>query len=337
MLNRIKQFFLTGRTPSRDTTEEENSAYLPREKALVFVASILLAFCLWFIVNLSRDFSITIELPLEVINLSADMALVEDPPSRATVGVTGEGWKLIALYSNPPRITVDLDGGEVNLYERVQQQVSALSEVTITQVQPLFLNLEMEQRMSREVPLDSRIELQMRERFGLIGEPLLEPETVTIQGAASRVEQVDTVYTRLVSIEDVKESRELEIYVERPGPGITVSPERVLYRFEVAEFTEAETRVPIRIRNLPSGRSVTYNPSSVTVRYDVSIEQYNEVLTARPFTAYVDYDDIESDTTGLVSPVVERTEDHFHIRLRSYTPRSISYFNVVRNGSPEVR
>lgn len=331
MLNRLKELLSAKKPFAADADDDSMATYMPREKILVFVISFILAFCLWFIVNLSRDFNITINLPLEIGNLPEEMALVGDPPDFASVGVTGEGWKLISLYNNPPRIIIDAEEAEVNLFERVQQQISVVSEVSITNVEPLAFQLDLEEKIYREVPVVAQVDINTQERFGIIGSPELEPDHVTISGAASLVNEIQEVSTRSVELADVNESRELELEVESPIPGISVEPERITYKFEITEFTEGEVRIPIRIRNLPPGSAVTYNPSTVTVIYGIPIDQYSEVQNTRPFIAYVDYNTIEEDTTGLVIPQIEKTEDDFDIRMRSFRPRTVSYFRVVND------
>ena len=330
MLKRLRDFLGNSRTLDSDSDLEAGAAFLPREKALVFGLSFILAFCLWFIVNLSRDFNITVSLPLNISNIPEDMALVTSPPDHASVGVTGEGWMLISLYNNPPSIMVYADDQEeVNLFERVQRQVATVADVSITQVDPFVLNLNMEEKIYKEVPVEAFVEITTDDRHGLIGEAVIEPQTVTISGAASRIDDIERVRTKRVVLEEVKDGRELELEIESPFPGISVYPDNISYQFEVTELTEGEVRIPIRIRNLPPGQNVTYHPSTVTVRYDVPIEQYNVAQESQPFRAYIDYNTIVEDTTGMVIPQIERLDDRFNVTLRSYQPRSVSYFNVV--------
>lgn len=331
MLNRLKKLFITEKPLAAETDDDSMATYMTREKILVFAISFILAFCLWFIVNLSRDFNITIQLPLEIGNLPDEMALVGDPPEFASVSVIGEGWKLISLYNNPPRILVNADEADVNLFERVQQQISTVSDVNITQVDPLSFQLDLEEKAYREVPVEVEIDINTGDRFGIIGSPAIDPEYVTISGAASLVNEVELVSTKPVELSNVNESGEIELEVEKPMPGIAVEPGRIRYRFAITEFTEGEVRIPIRIRNLPPGNAVTYNPSTVTVIYGIPVNQYSEVQNTRPFIAYVDYNTIEEDTTGLVIPQIERTEDEFDIRMRSFRPRTVSYFRVVND------
>jgi YbbR domain-containing protein len=329
MLNTLKNLITMKYTLAEEAEDEKLPAFMTREKVLVFAISFILAFCLWFIVNLSRDFNITISMPLEIGDVPEEMALVEGVPDNASVGISGEGWKLISLYNNPPRIMINVEESDVNLYDKVQQQVSAVSDVNITQVQPMGLSLSLEEKVSKDVPVEVRLDIIPHDRFDVIGVPQLDPAFVTVSGAQSKVAEITNVRTRPVELNDVKRGKEIELNIERPSSGISVDPGIIKYRFQVTEFTEGEVRIPIRLRNLPPGRAVTYNPSTVTIRYSVPIDQYSEVQNTRPFVAYLDYSTIEEDTTGLVIPQIERVEDEFDIRLRSFSPRTVSYFMVV--------
>ncbi|MEX0770077.1 MAG: CdaR family protein [Balneolaceae bacterium] len=329
MFHRFKHMFSSGKNTGSDMDDDGMSNYLTQEKILVFGISFVLAFCLWFIVNLSRDFNITVDLPLEVGNLPADQALVDGLPEYATVGVTGEGWQLIPLYNNPPSITVEVLEEEVPLFERVQQQLSTFSGVNVIKVQPFSLTLNLEQKTTRKLPVELRLDLELRDQYGIIGEPELSPDSVTVTGAVTKLEELERIQTEELELADIQSDRVILLDLIQPSGGIALSPDVVSYRIEVAEFTEGEVRIPIRIRNLPPGRVVTYNPSTLTVRYDVPIDQYQDVQNIRPFTAYIDFNTIQSDTTGLVIPEIERNDDDFIVRLRSFQPKTVSYFNVV--------
>lgn len=331
MWNRLKEILFSGKEAATPSEDDGMSNYLTREKILVFGISLVLAFCLWFIVNLSRDFNITINLPLEISNLPEDRALVGDFPESASVGITGEGWTLISLYNNPPRVILDASQDQIQLFERVQQQMSSASGISVTKVEPTTLQLQLEERVSKRVPVVARTTINLRDQYGLIRGAVMVPDSVELSGAASRLTSIDSVLTREVTLAGARGEQQFQLELEDPGPGVTLQPSFVEYRYEVAEFTEAEVRVPVRIRNLPPGRAVTYNPSTITVRYDVPIDQYNEVMNIRPFQAFVDYEAIEADTTGLVMPHIEQVTEEYDVRLRSFQPRTVSYFNVVED------
>lgn len=325
-IDRFKQWFQDDPS-NRD--RETDGAYLPREKVLVFSLSLLLAFCLWFIVNLSRDFSISIDFPLQVEHLSDELALVQDPPSNIQVGLTGEGWNLISLFRNPPLLVVESTEENVNLFDVVQQQLSVFSNVTVTQVRPTRIQLELEQKGSRNAVVIPNLQLQLRERFQLLEEPVVTPEVVTIRGAESVVEGVDTLYTESVVLQDVNRSGEIRLPVLLPDSGLELDEPVAHVEYRVAEFTEGEMTVPIRIRDLPEGEQIRYQPTTVQIRYEVPIGQYNTVQEARPFRAFVEYSELVADTTGSLTPHIETDDDDWTIRVRQIRPSRIRYFKIV--------
>ncbi len=313
--------------PSPD--EGDLSTFENREKLIAFSVALIIALSLWFIVNLSRDFNVSIDVPILLTNLPQDVTVSSEVPESARVTLTGEGWNLIAVYTNPPRVYVNAESGEVNLSEQIRNQIGAFSNLNIVQVRPSQLTIRTERRVSKRVPVLSRVELNVSDRYGLIREPAIYPDSITVTGAESLLEEIDYWETANVEMTNINRSTVSDINLRQPDSGITIEPATVTLDIEVAEFTEAELRVPIRTRNLPSGRAVTYNPSSIVVRFDVPIDQFTSVQGLRLFNAYVDYTLITDDDSGRVSPEVEVVENEYNIRLRSFQPPRVSYFRII--------
>lgn len=309
--------------------DEEGHGYSSLHNIIAFILAILFALSLWLIVNMGRDYSVTLEIPMRIVNLPADIALSTEIPEYASVSLSGEGWSLINLYTTPPTIQLNAETQQINLFEQVRQQLGSISDLNIMQVEPIIVSIETEQKMSKKVPIVTRVDMSLKDQFGIIGTPRMEPDSVTVTGAASKIDAIESWETEETDVVEVNQNLRVSLNLVRPESGVEVSPTTALYSVEVAEFTEAEVRVPIRTRNLPSGKAVTYNPSSITVRFDVPIEQFSAARDTRPFVAYVDYSRIEDDTTGLISPEIERVSDDFDVRLRSFQPTRVSYFNIL--------
>lgn len=324
-IEQIRDFF----TGQWGPTESEDGRLITRQKILAFTIALIFSFSLWFIVNMGRDYNITIMLPVQVINLPDDIALSNEIPERAAVSVSGEGWNLFNVYTNPPTITLNVENQQVNLFEQVRQQISSMNDLNVMQVEPMLVDIETEQKITKKVPVESRIELTTRDQFGVLGTPEFQPDSVTVSGAASKIAEIEAWYTQPTSINDVYRDLELNIELEAPESSIELNPASVIYRADIAEFTEAEVRVPVRSRNLPPGKAITFSPSSILVKFDVPIHQYTEVQNVQPFMAYVDYDRVENDTTGLITPQLERITEEFDVRMRSFQPTRVSYFNII--------
>lgn len=323
---RIKSFFSMDSASRQDAAD--SSYFEKREKIIAFSVAIFIALCLWFIVNLSRDFNVTIEVPIVLSNLPSDVTVSSDIPETASVVLTGEGWNLISVYTNPPRLLVNAESDDVNLAEQLRSQVGVFSNLNIVQVRPTQLYIQRENRVTRNLPVRNRINIQLADQFGMLSDPILSPDSVTVTGAESVIDSLEYWDTAETEFSNINESVNRIVQLQSMS-GVTLEPSTVVLSMEVAEFTEAEIRVPVRTRNLPSGRAVSYNPSSIMVRYDVPLQQFSEVQGVRLFNAYVDYSLIEEDDLGTIAPDVEIVDNDYNVRLRSFQPPRVSYFRIV--------
>lgn len=323
---RTRAFFSMDSQSTSDAAD--SSQFENREKIIAFSVALFFALCLWFIVNLSRDFNVTIQVPIVLSNLPSDVTVSSDIPEMASVVLTGEGWNLISVYTNPPRVLVNAESDEVNLTEQLRSQVGAFSDLNIVQVRPTHLYIQKERRVSRKLPVRNRTILRFADQFGQLSDPILSPDSVTATGAESILDELEFWDTSETELVNINQSVDRVIPLQSMA-GISLEPSSVNLSMEVAEFTEAEIRVPIRTRNLPSGRAVSYNPSSILVRYDVPIHQFSEAQGIRLFNAFVDYSLIEEDDLGTISPDVEIVDSDYHVRIRSFQPPRVSYFRIV--------
>lgn len=325
--NRFLRFFPMGSNATENEADPDN--FFGREKAMAFGFALFFALCLWFIVNMSRDFNITIDVPIELVNLPEGMAVSSEIPEEASVSLTSEGWKLINLYSNPPVISLSADARQINLFEQVRNRVSYFAEMNVLQVEPIFLTIELEEKTEKKVPVNPLVDVNLDEHYDLVRDPELAPDSVTLIGAQSKLDEIehwDTVYREL---NNIRRNTQATLQLQKPESGIEIDPSSVAYRLEVAEFTEAEVRIPVRTRNLPPGQAITYNPSSILVKYDVPINEYTTVQETRPFRVFVDYSTILEDSTGLVTPQVERVSSDYNVKVRNFQPSRVAYFNIL--------
>jgi hypothetical protein len=324
---RIRDFFKTG--SSGNPEEGDNTNLFGRERVIVFSIAFFIAMALWFMVNLSREYNITVQVPIQLVNLPDNLALSSDVPGYASVNISGEGWNLIPVYTNPPRVNLSAESRQINLNDQIRGQMGAFSNLNIVQVDPTSITIETEEKATKKVPVVLRVELDFRSQFGLVQDPLLDPDSVTVTAARSRLDEIDSWETVEEEVNEINRSFERILELRSPGSNISIEPTQIIMRVDVSEYTEAEVRIPVRTRNLPAGKAITYNPSSVTVRFDVPIDLYADVQGTRPFAAFVDYADIEQDSTGFITPQIEKISDEFNVRLRSFQPNRVSYFNII--------
>jgi YbbR domain-containing protein len=324
---RILSYIKKGTKPGSERTEKR---FFTRENILIFVFSYLTAISLWFAVNLNGIFNITVNMPLEIGTIPNELALTDDLPEYVEVSLSGTALPLINLYNNPPSIPINVDDKEINLFNQVRQQMNSFQEVEVSKVEPILITVNLEKKITKRVPVKINWDFEFEPRFDLISKPTISPDSISITGAVSQLNSVNEWLVQdSVILAGIKDDIEVEIPVINNNPLFEVALQNITLSANVSEFTEDEVTVYIRTRNLPRGQNITYNPSSITIRYDVPLEQFTEITNEVPYAVYVPYRKIQEDESGFVTPDVELIATKYALKLRSFQPKAIAYFSVV--------
>lgn len=310
-------------------SDRETTYIRKGEILIVFLIGYLIALSLWLMVNLGREYHITLNVPLKITGYSDEMAFARQPPGHARVGVSGEGWSLLNLYRNPPEITIDYGEGTVPVAEIIQDHLANFADLTVQKVQPPVLQIVMEPRITRKVPVEPILDVRFKSQYELKRPVMVRPDSVTVTGAMSLVDTLTRWPTDILMLRNVQDRVERSIRLADINPLLERDFREVNLSFDVTEYTEGEIRIYVRARNVPAGTELRFNPSVITVRYDVPIEYYSEAQDIVPYEAYVYYEEVARDTVGFVVPVVRSTAEDLDLRLRSFQPRRVSWFRVI--------
>lgn len=312
----------------RDRSEKKDN-YDSREKIIAFTLAFLLALCFWLLVNLSRTFNVTVNIPIEAGRIPTGKALTESLPEFASVSVSGEGWSLISFYNNPPTINVDITKSQVNLFDQVREQMNAVPEVDVLKVQPVELSITLEDKITVKKRIDTKLEISFAKQFGLLDTLEFQPDSALVSGAASIVKPIDAVETESISLNNINEDINVSVPLKSPDSLVELNNNVVQITGNVVEYTEGELRVRVQIIEAPSDVKVNFSPSIVTIKYDVPIQEYSRSQDMIPYHAVVPYDHLMNDSTGYVQPKIVSTSDQLHTQLRSFSPNQVAYFHVV--------
>lgn len=308
--------------------DDEGGGLFRREKVIVIMFSYGIALVLWLLVNLSRPFNLTVTLPVDVEGVPAGRALANDVPHEVAVNVNGEGWKLLRIYNNPPRIKLHPVEGAMNILDLVREQMNMFAGVDVTKVTPASLDVKLEKRIMKKVPVVANVLVNTDNRHGMVGWPELTPDSVTISGATSVLQNINNWPTEYKEIKDVDDNINILLNLKKPDQIIEINPLQVTYKAAIEEFTEGETKVDVQTSGLPKGQRVSYSPPTITIRYGVPINEYSSSTKVHMFQVYVPYQDIVADTTGFVAPLLALKTDSLHVRIRDYQPHRVAYYTL---------
>ena len=302
--------------------EDEADAGSKRPGLIVSVC-VSVALVMWITLSLDQTYTVLIELNTRVVNLAPDSALVAVPPTSVQARVRGTGTALFGLKYDRPLVDIDASQDAV-----VLASVANLpQDVTVEDFFPERINLNIEERIRRRVPIELRAVLEPQATYDFFTDPVLVPDSVDVEGAVSVVSAVQSWPTVFGSHAGLRDSVRIHLPLsDSLGRLVSVEPSHAVLHSTAHRFTEAARILPVLVTDLPTTQPpVELDPGSVEVTYRVALSQYDAALGAEDFYATVPYDDIRVDTTGRVTPRIHMPTELLVRPVETY-PRTLAYF-----------
>lgn len=308
--------------------DEEQRPGEESQRGLALTVCVLLSVILWLSLTLGEERTQMIRLPVEVVEKPEGEAFAEVPPSAVRAQMEGTGLELIRLLYNPPVVQIGATSTQVNVRESISLPQG--TSVEIKNVSPSSFEMALEPLQTREVPVQSRVQINLASAYELIEEPRLEPDSIQVAGAESVLDDLDAWPTEPHTIEALQDTVEVQVpladtltrLVEKSAEGVTLTA-------QAGRFAEETREVKVQVTGLPSGQDlVELQPSTIRIRYRVLFKQLFEARRSSEFFATVSYDQIRSDTTGYVEPRVHVPADLL-IRDPEPIPSRLRYFTFL--------
>jgi YbbR domain-containing protein len=222
------------------------------------LAALVLAILLWFNVAAERRQEHPVPTRLEVQVRDPNWVITE-APDRVRTTFQGRGGDIFSLPMNPPviRRVIDSVTGPTMALDLSPSMVSYDRDLKIdpVAVHPSQVEIHLERRVSRKVPVAPRLVLSAASGFAIVRPVRLKPDSVTLQGPRSALATIDSLLTEKVTMQDLGQSVTRELQLEPPAgvPGLKVEPANVLVTVEVDSLVEASLTVPLRATGAAAG------------------------------------------------------------------------------------
>ncbi len=288
------------------------------------IAAFLFAVSLWGYTSLNEKYTTRINIPLEV-ELPEDRALEESLPDDISLEVTGHGWHLfnIFFFNTSENCFIDLSRKRItdSIYTitrtEILKGVRNLMNVQATDVQPEYMQLMTGKITEKEVPVSPNLEVVPRDGFIMAEAVRVQPQRIIIRGNDKIIRNIESWQTSPTKMTDVYTDISINTSLKDTLGGIVeLLPDKVVLSSRVEQFAEVTVYdVPIRINGgvLSKEHSLSAKKIDITVRAAASIL---DNLTADRFIVSINYNDIMTDSTGIVVPTIESRDKL--VVLKSY-------------------
>jgi hypothetical protein len=261
---------------------------------------------------LSKDYTITAFFSVKYINIPTDKVIANKLPEKVEIEVKSSGFNimLFKLTSHKESLLIDINNarplGVPNHYYLLNNlRLDVMSEqlrdkMEILRVSPDSIFLNYNRKVTKRVPVKSNLKINFKEQYHLKDSVRIKPSFVNVSGAEDVVSKINYVMTDKKEKYNVSKSMvvKLDIMLTPELKFAELSPSSVEISLQVVKYTEGTVEIPLEIINPISGVNLKTFPSKVTVKYNVTIDDFEKVNPSQ-FTAVVDWKDIQKESNKL--------------------------------------
>lgn len=300
-----------------------------RRDRAVLVMCTCIALVFWFFVKLSKTYTTTWDFPLR-IEAPAERSFLSLPPTTLRSRVEGRGWDLMyyGLFKvkDPVRFqlnnqaTLNINGRM--LRDRLTEQLASRN-IDVLDVNYDYISLSSEPKVERRIPLRAELNLRLLPGYHLLELPHLQPDSVTLSGPESLVQETEYWTTDSLDLQGLKEDYQGLLPVATPqNPVLQITPMMVELRILVEPIVEQSFFAPVEIRNAPD--SLVVFPPSVKLTYSAGSSKIN-LIEPDSFVVFADLDGFERNTQSNTVPLSVENRNQPVQSLRMI-PTSVEFF-----------
>lgn len=280
-----------------------------KKNLYVIFLSISISIVLWVSISLTNDYNASLQLPIRFLNIPEGYVTTLTSTQKVNVKVRGRGWNLLsAMMVSKNDYYVDL-GNEfkkkqiIDLRSFASENTWLTTKLQILEINPDSIKFSFEKLGFTKVKIVPHLKLEFKPGYGLASDVVVSPESSTVSGPVTKINELTQISTELLELSDISEKAEHSIDIEDLTE-LNSDVQKVTVALDIQQIVEQNFNdIDIKILDIPIDRDVVLFPNKVTVSLRGGIDVLGR-LDKNKITATVYYRDIVLDTTGTIIPKV---------------------------------
>ena len=283
--------------------------------AKIFIVSLLLAFSIWLIHNLSLNYSETVRIPISARCDITGHAYNSSNSAIVLARCRARGFNLIQLKRGEKKTPVPITFAPSDMHRKSDELYYVTSDDLNRYVSQIlgtgpkleaFVSDTIVFRFSYEnhkrVPVQPVYSLSFKPQYINIAPLKVTPDSVTIYGEPFHLSGIDRVFTESLTLSDLSSQVHGEAGLD-DIKGVRLSENTVRYSLDITRYVEIEARIPVEAKNVPKGHTLIVYPTAANVIFRCAFP-----VTSNPTEEArlcIDYNDFTTSLKGQCIPSME--------------------------------
>lgn len=317
------------------STIKEVIAFFKKKDVITFLFFLLFSFILWYM-NTSSDDEIEKNYVIytNYVGIPENIYIEEKLPDHIKYTLRGKR-KELNKYKQSDTITINLSNYlsseeskannkvDISFLEIINTFIAKkTSELTPTETQPLSFSSAFKILNTKNVPILLKENIKVESQYIFVDSIKIIPNNITILGPQSSLDTIQAIYVKPLH-DTYNKSNKITSELIIPNPFVINTNNNVEISFLIDKSTEKSFDIPITLINVPENINIRTFPTSINIKFSVSIQNYNNVLPSM-FEANIDYNTI-SNVSKTTQKVNIQYNSNIYITNLTSTPKEVEY------------
>lgn len=303
------------------------------------ITAFIFGIALWLYVMSLNTFQITMDIPLRLVKLPEKLAIASKPPQTLTVTMEGEAFDLMRMHSRIKRgdstvasIIIDLQNAELGATRRhiYSKNFSAPSFPNVKFIEPdnqlLFVDLELDTKIERHIPIRSNITINTADGYILTEEPKLSPNFITVYGARNAITRIIEIPTDSVHFDSVQSDGVFSVPLNfgQLSSHVMPSDRKTDVHVDVQKIaTKIYSDIPIQLIGIFDKQNFKLVPQTMSVEITGG-ERILDSLKTEDIELFIEYNRFAIEDVDSLAPTIKIHLDPSINRERSIKATQLS-------------
>ena len=318
------------------------------------ITALIFGIALWLYVVSLNTFKVELDVPVRLVRLPEMLSIASKPPHSMRATLEGEPFDLLRLRnkvlsgdSTAAAIIIDLQDAELGTIRKhiSAKNFSAPGFANIKFIEPdnqlLFLDLELDTKIERNVPIHSMASFEAATGYLLTDAPKLNPDFISVAGARNVITRIIEIPTDSVSFNALEHDTTYSIPLDFSQFPAHVSPgdSAINISVNIQKIAKKSYReVPVQLIGLFDHEAFKLEPASVSVEITGG-EGILDSIGKDNIELFVEYNRFQIEDVDSLAPTVKlilpsNVNRDMSIKAIQLSPDKVSLRDIKKNVAP---